>query len=508
MSAIKKLLGQTAVYGLSSILGRMANYLLLTPLFARVFSVEQFGVITNTYSWVAMMIIFFTYVLETGFFRYATSHEDKKDVVYSTAFMSVLASSVLLVTAIIFFAQDIANAMLYPNHTEYIIYLGIIVGIDALTAIPFAGLRMKEKAKKFAFIKLFSLGVNIFLNFFFYVLCPYLTNEYNYEWFNKIIYLVYTPHVGVRYVFISNLIASIITFALLLPEIINHRWQFDVPLWKKLIPYSAPMLLVGLSGAINQNFDKLVTHRLLPEKLALHEIGIYGAIFKLSIMITLFIQAYQYAAEPFFFKKSKDLDAKKTFADVAKYFTLITCIGFIGIMFSAEFLMTILLKREEYKEGLTILPLIMMGAIFFGIYYSLSNWYKLSNKTYFGGLISAIGSVVTLVGNFMLIPVFEAMMPGRGYIGCAITNFTCYFVMVVISYYLGQKYYPINYPVKRILFYLGVAMALAAVDIFITSKFPNALRYSIASVLFLSYIAMAYLIEKPRKNLLQNTQEK
>ena len=254
MSAIKKLLGQTAVYGLSSILGRMANYLLLTPLFARVFSVEQFGVITNTYSWVAMMIIFFTYGLETGFFRYATSHEDRKDDVYSTAFISVLCSSVLLVGAIIYFSQDIANAMKYPDHREFIMYLGIIVGIDALTAIPFAGLRMKEKAKKFAFIRLFSLGVNIFLNFFFYVICPYLTHEYNYDWLNNIIYAVYTPHVGVRYVFISNLIASIVTLVLLLPEIVNHRWKFDVPLWKKLIPYSAPMLFVGLAGAVNQHF--------------------------------------------------------------------------------------------------------------------------------------------------------------------------------------------------------------------------------------------------------------
>ncbi len=499
MSAIKKLLGQTAVYGLSSILGRMANYLLLTPLFARVFSVEQFGVITNTYSWVAMMIIFFTYGLETGFFRYATAHEDRKDEVFSTAFISVLGSSILLVGAILYFAQDIAVAMKYPQHKEFIVYLGIIVGIDALTAIPFAGLRMKEKAKKFAFIRLFSLGINIALNFFFYVICPYLTNEYNFPWLNKIIYSVYTPHIGVRYVFIANLVASLVTFVLLLPEMLKHKWKFDIPLWKKLIPYSAPMLFVGLAGAVNQHFDKLVTNYLLPEKIALKEIGIYGAIFKLSIMITLFIQAYQYAAEPFFFKKSKDIDAKKTFADIAKYFTLITCIGFLGIMLSAELLMTVLLKRPEYKEGLTILPLIMMGAIFYGIYYSLSNWYKLSNKTYFGGLISALGSIVTLVGNFMLIPVFEKIAPGKGYIGCAITNFSCYLVMVIISYFLGQKYYPIDYPVKRILFYLGLACALVVFDMLVSIHFTPLLRYSLGFTLFLGYVGMAYVLEKPKK---------
>ncbi|MCX6183118.1 MAG: oligosaccharide flippase family protein [Bacteroidetes bacterium] len=499
MSALKKLLGQTAVYGLSSILGRMANYLLLTPLFARVFSVEQFGVITNTYSWVAMMIIFFTYGLETGFFRYATSHEDRKDEVYSTAFISVLGTSIILVSAIIFFAGDIATAMKYPEHREFIVYLGIIVGLDALTAIPFAGLRMKEKAKKFAFIRLFSLGVNIGLNFFFYVICPWLTSEYNYDWMNNIIYSIYTPQVGVRYVFIANLIASIVTFALLLPEIIGHKWKFDTELWKKLIPYSAPMLLVGLAGAINQNFDKLVTMYLLPEKMALHEIGIYGAIFKLSIMITLFIQAYQYAAEPFFFKKSKDLDAKKTFADVAKFFTLFTCVGFLGIMLSADLLLTTLLGKAEFKEGLVVLPLIMMGSVFYGMYYSLSNWYKLSNKTYFGGIISALGSLLTLAGNFLLIPFFERLNPGHGYVGCAITNFICYLAMVVISYFLGQKYYPINYDVKRILFYLGLASALVVLNMYVIENLSPVPRYSIGALLFLSYVGVAYILERPKK---------
>lgn len=499
MSSIKKLLGQTAVYGLSSILGRMANYLLLTPLFARVFSVEQFGVITNTYSWVAMAIIFFTYGLETGFFRYATAHEDRKNEVYSTAFISVLCSSVLLVSTILFFAQDIANGMKYPEHKEFIIYLGIIVGVDALTAIPFAGLRMKEKAKKFAFIRLFSLGVNIGLNFFFYVICPYLTNEYNYEWMNKLIYAVYTPHVGVRYVFIANLIASLVTVALLLPEIFGHRWKFDVELWRKLIPYSAPMLFVGLAGAINQHFDKLVTNYLLPEKIALYEIGIYGAIFKLSITITLFIQAYQYAAEPFFFKKSKDVDAKKTFADIAKYFTIITCIGFVGIMLSADLLLNLILGKAVYREGLAVLPLIMMGAVFYGMFYSLSNWYKLSNKTYFGGMISSFGSILTLVGNFLLIPFFEKLNPGHGYWGCAITNFCCYLLMVVVSYFLGQKYYPIDYPVKRILFYLALASAMVLLNMYVISALSPLPRYCIGALLFLSYVAIAYILERPKK---------
>ncbi|MFM7023649.1 MAG: lipopolysaccharide biosynthesis protein [Flavobacteriales bacterium] len=499
MSALKKLASQTAVYGLSSILGRMANYLLLTPLYGRVFSVEQFGVITNTYSWVAMMIIFFTYGLETGFFRYATQHEDRKNEVYSTAFISVLCSSVLLVSLILFFSGDIAAIMKYPQHREFIVYLAVIIGIDALTAIPFAGLRMQEKAKKFAFIRLFSLGVNIGLNFFYYVICPWLTQNYNYDWLNDIIYSVYTPHVGVRYVFIANLIASIVTLLLLLPELIKHQWTFDKALWKKLMVYSLPLLFVGLAGSINQHFDKLVTMYLLPEKLALHEIGIYGAIFKLSIAINLFVQAYQYAAEPFFFKKSKDADAKKTFADVTKYFTLINCAGFLIIMLSSEFLMKTLMGKEAFLEGLFVLPLILMGSIFFGIYYSISNWFKLSNKTYFGAIISTVGSVITLAGNFMLIPYYEAIMPGKGYLGCAIVNFVCYFTMVLLSYFLGQKYYPIDYPVKRILLYLVMVAVLAMINSYFNTTEIMALKYSISALIFLLFAGIVYILERPKK---------
>ncbi len=499
MSALKKLASQTAVYGLSSILARVANFLLLTPLYTdkNIFSVEQFGVVTNTYAWVAMLIIFFTYGLETGFFRYTSNNEGDREAVYSTAFISLICSSLLFVGALVYFSQEIADAIKYPDHRDYIIYLGLIVGLDALTAIPFAGLRMKEKAFRFAFIKIFSLLINIGLNFFYYVVCPWLTGKYNYDWLNSFMDMVYTPYSGVRYVFIANLIASLVTLVLLFPEIVKHQWKFDFLLWKKLIIYSSPLLIVGLAGAINQHFDKLIFPYVMSKELADHELGIYGAIYKLSIMITLVIQAYQYAAEPFFFKKSADKNAKKLYSDVLKYFTIATCVGFLGILLYIDFIKHFI-RNSEYFEGLFILPYLLMSAVFFGIYYNLSIWYKLSGKTYYGAIISGIGSVLTLAGNIILIPVFEEMYPGEGYFGAAIVTFACYFLMVVISYVLGQKYYPVQYPLKRIGFYMVLAVVLVLINNYLDMG-SGLSKYLVNTLLLLLYLGVVYILERPKK---------
>jgi O-antigen/teichoic acid export membrane protein len=499
MSAIKKLASQTAVYGLSSILARVANFLLLTPLYTdkNIFSVEQFGVVTNTYAWVAMLIIFFTYGLETGFFRFTSNNEADREAVYSTAFISLLCSSLLFVAALVYFSAELADAIKYPDHQDYIVLLGLIVGLDAMTAIPFAGLRMKEKAFRFAFIKIFSLLINIGLNFFYYVVCPYITGKYNYQWLNTFMDLVYDPHSGVRYVFISNLIASLVTLVLLLPEIVKHQWTFNFVLWKKLIVYSSPLLIVGLAGAINQHFDKLIFPYIMSKEMADHELGIYGAIYKLSIMITLVIQAYQYAAEPFFFKKSGDKDAKKLYSDVLKYFTIATCVGFLGILLYIDFIKHFI-RNDAYFEGLFILPYLLMSAVFFGIYYNLSIWYKLSGKTYYGAIISGVGSILTLVGNIVLIPVFENLYPGKGYFGAAIVTFACYFIMVVISYVLGQKYYPVQYPLKRIAFYMLLAVALVGLNNFLNMN-SGLYKYIVNTLILLVYLATVYILERPKK---------
>ena len=499
---IKKLAGQTAIYGLSSIVGRLANYLLLTPLYTNenIFTKQQFGVVTNTYAWVAVSIIFFTYGLETGYFRFANKVDNDKERVFSTSLISVLATAVLFVGSIVAYSSDVAASIGYPNHAEYIKYLAIIIGLDAVSSIPFARLRLDEKPIRFAFIRLFNLAVNIGLNFFFYVVCPWYIENYNYDTLNDIVYLVYDPSVGVGYVFISNLIASLVTFVLLGPQILKHKWKFDFALWKQLIKYCWPLLVVGLAGALNQHFDKLIIKYLIPGDLGEEETGIYGAIYKLSIFITLFIQAFQYAAEPFFFNQAKEKDSKETYAKVLKYFTLLTSVAFLGILLYID-LVKHFIRSEAYYEGLYVLPWLLMSAVFFGIYYNLSFWYKLSGKTYFGAIISGIGSVLTLVGNLLLVPYFENLNPGNGYYGAAITTFFCFLIMSVISYLLGQKHYPVKYEVGKILGYMGLAFILFLTSDFLISDMDLPVKLTLNTLILLGYIGIAYIFERPKKTI-------
>lgn len=497
---IKKLAGQTAIYGLSSIVGRLANYLLLTPLYtdSDIFSMNQFGVVTNTYAWVAVSIIFFTYGLETGYFRFASKTETEKGKVFSTSLISVLTTAFLFVTAILLYSEQIASSIGYPNHSEYIEYLAIIIGLDAVVSIPFARLRLEEKPIRFAFIRLFNLAINIGLNFFFYIVCPWYVETYNYESLNSFVYLIYDPTVGVGYVFISNLIASLITFLLLSPQIFKHKWKFDFKLWKQLLKYCWPLLVVGLAGSLNQHFDKLIIKYLVPGDLGEYETGIYGAIYKLSIFITLFIQAFQYAAEPFFFNQAKEKDSKETYAKVLKYFTLLTSVAFLGILLYID-IVKHFIRSEEYYEGLYVLPWLLMSAVFFGIYYNLSFWYKLSGKTYYGAIISGVGSVLTLVGNIILVPYFEKMNPGNGYFGAAITTFFCFLIMSIISYVLGQKHYPVKYEVGKILGYLGLAFILFLTSEFLISELSLAVKLTLNTLILLGYVGIAFIFERPKK---------
>jgi len=499
-SPIKKLASQTAIYGLSSIVGRLANYLLLTPLYtdSDIFSKEQFGVVTNTYAWVAVSIIFFTYGLETGYFRFASKKGYNQRKVFSTSLISVLSTALLFVGTILLYSKEIAATIGYPDHGEYIEYLAIIIGLDAVASIPFAKLRLDEKPIRFAIIRLVNLGVNIGLNFFFYIICPWYIETYNYDTINSVIYSFYDPSVGVGYVFVSNLIASLITFILLGPQILKHTWKFDVKLWKELIKYCWPLLVVGLAGSLNQHFDKLIIKYLVPGGLGDSETGIYGAIYKLSIFIILFIQAFQYAAEPFFFNQAKEKDSRKIYAKILKYFTILTSAAFLAILLYID-LVKQFIRSAEYYEGLYVLPWLLMSAVFYGIYYNLSFWYKLSGKTYFGAIISGIGSILTLVGNIILIPYFEAINPGNGYFGAAITTFFCFLIMSVISYLLGQKYYPVKYEVGKILGYLVLAFILFLTSYFLISDLNLTVKLCLNTLILLGYIGIAYIFEKSKK---------
>jgi len=470
LNKIKNLAGQTAIYGVSSIVGRILNYLLV-PLYTRAFITAEFGIITEMYAYVAFLIVILTYGMETAFFRF--SQVDKKKNVYSTSLISLLGTSSLFIIIITFFSHDIANLLQYPNHSEYIIWLALIVSLDALSSIPFAKLRAQNKAKRFMVIKLINIAVNIGLNLYFYV-------DFH-NWGLK-------QGVGVEYVFISNLISSIITVLLLLPEIIKTKYTFDFELWKKMLVYALPLLVAGLAGIINEAMDRILLKYLLPKDIAMSQLGIYGACYKISILMTIFIQAFRYAADPFFFSNAKEKNSKKLYADVMKYFVITVSFIFLGIMMYED--IVILFIGEPFRVGAPVIPVLLLANLFLGIYFNLSIWYKLTNKTLYGAYIAIFGATITLVLNFLLIPVI-------GYMGSAWATFICYASMMIVSYLIGQKHFPVKYDFKRIIGYLCLSVSLFFISKLLNIETQN-FRLIVNTVFIFIFIFVVIIVEKPQ----------
>lgn len=486
MSPLRKLASQTAVYGLSTILGRFLNYLLV-PLHTRVFDTDEYGVVSELYAYISFFLVVLTYGMETAFFRFSQD-EEKKDKVFPTAFVSVSISSVVFMLGMGVFAQPIANAIRYPNHPEYIVIFSLILGFDAMTSIPFALLRQQGRPAKFAIVKNINIISNILLNIYFLMLCPYMQHKSN------ISLPFYDATIGVGYVFISNLAASIITLPLLSKEILWMKKGFDPTLWRKMIAYGLPLLIVGLGGMVNETLDRAIMKYLLPAgKGTLSQVGIYGANYKLSVLMSLFIQAFRFAAEPFFFSHAKTLDKKIIYARVMDYFVIV-CLG----IFLIVTLYIDLLKYfigERFYEGLKVVPILLLANLCLGVYYNLSIWYKLSDQTSKGAIISLIGAGVTIGLNIWWIPVF-------GYVGSAWATFLCYFSMMLICYGMGMKYYPIPYHIRHILSFTGIALILFFAGWFCRNTFStgNLMRtLGINSALFLVFImAVGLFIRQDR----------
>src|SRR5574344_361408 len=483
MPSIKKLVGQTAVYGFSTILGRLLNYLLV-PLHTYLFQPAQYGVVGELYAWVSLFVVILTYGMETAFFRFSQMDEYKNKC-YSTAIVSLFTTSVIFSVLCSCFAQPIAGWMQYGNHPEYITWIAIIISIDALTSIFFASLRLQMKAVKFAIVKITNILVNILLNLFFLLLCPYLLkNGIATEFLNTI----YDPEIGVGYIFIANLAASIVTLVMLAPDIFKIRVTFSWSLWRKMFAYAFPLLILGLAGIVNETMDRVLLKNLSPAEIAQSQVGIYSACYKISIMMTIFIQAFKYAAEPFFFSKSKDADAKATYAVVMKYFVLCCAVMFLGIMLYIDIVKYFV--GPEYHQGLVVVPILLLANLFLGIFYNLSIWYKLTGQTRFGAYIALIGAAITLGLNYLLIPVI-------GYLGSAWATFACYFCMMVLSYILGQKYYHVNYQIGKILFSIAAAVAIYYGSTFL-SIYNFSLKMVVNTCLLIGYIFVIILAE--RKN--------
>ena len=484
MNPFKKLAGQTAIYGIPTIVGRMLNYLLV-PLFTYIFSTSEYGVVTEMYAYSSVFLIILTYGMETALFRFSQT-EDDKDKVYSTACISIILSSVIFITLACIFAAPISNAINYPDNREYIIWFSLILGTDALCSIAFAKLREQNRAKKFAVIKSINIAVNILLNVFFIVICrrAYINTD---SIFHAAAQKIYDPSVGVGYIFLSNLFASILTALLLLPEYLKIRFTFDSVLWKKMMYYALPLMLAGLAGIINETMDRILLKYLLPDKsTAMAQLGIYGACYKVAILMTIFIQTFRFAAEPFFFSHSKEKNAQQTYADVMKYFVIACSFIFIATMMYIDFIQYFV--GEDFRSGLKVVPILLLANLCLGVFFNLSIWYKLTGDTRYGAYLSAFGAAITLLLNFLWIP-------SLGYMASAWTTLICYFSMMIASYFIGQKNYPIKYDLKRILGYFGLSLILFLISMLLSfNSLP--VKLIVNTFLLLIFVLTIYFFEK------------
>ncbi len=484
MNPLRRLAGQTAIYGLSSIVGRLINFLLV-PLYTRVFLPGEYGVVTIMYTYVAVLLIVLTYGMETAYFRFSEQNPEQKNKVFSTTFLSVLLSSTIFILVVIFWRFELAAVMRYPENHEYIVWIGLIIGMDALAAIPFARLRGENKALRFVMIRLAGIAVNISLVLFFLLLCPWLMDHAG-DTVRQYVDYIYNPKIGVGYVFIANLVASSVTLLLLSPVVRQLQTKPDPALLRKMLVYALPLLVAGLAGWVNEALDKLLLKFLLPEETAMSQVGIYGAVYKLAIMMTIFIQAFRFAAEPFFFAQAKHKDAKQTYAQVMNYFVIACLTIFLGITLFMDIVKHFI--GPEYHEGLIVVPILLLANLFLGIYFNLSIWYKLTGKTYYGAWFSVIGAVITILLNTWWIPIL-------GYYGSAWATLICYFSLAILSFVFGQKHFKIPYQVIRVLMMIIFAVLIFLVSFF-TAKLPATLMY-VTHLLLLGLFLMVLIVTDP-----------
>jgi O-antigen/teichoic acid export membrane protein len=493
LSSIKKLAGQTAIYGFTNILGRFLNYLLV-PLYTSLLSPEEYTPVLIVYAWIPFLTVVFTYGMETSFFRFSQLPEQRSRVL-GTSSVSLLASTLVFTGLLLLFRVPLAGWMALGRHPEYVSYFALILALDTLTAIPFANLRLQNRPLKYGAIKITNILVFVGLNVFFLKGCPWLL-AHDHHWVS----LFYNPELGVVYIFLSNLLASGITLLLLLPEILGIEWKPDSGLWLQMMQYSLPLIVVGLAGMVNETLDRAYfLPKFLPyaEKKNNFLIGIYGANYKLSILITLFINAFRMGAEPFFFQHAEAKNARQTYARIMKYFVIVLSIMFLAVALYLD-IWKYFLQRPAYWEGLYVVPFLLLANIFLGIYFNLSVWFKLSGQTKMGAYITLITAALAFILNIWWIPIW-------GYLGSALATMICYGVQMLICYKLGQKYYPIPYPAKKLIsilvlallfygvFLLGMRLVIAPANVFALT--PGALI--LATVLFLTFIYLMYRIEKP-----------
>ncbi|MEM8938014.1 MAG: oligosaccharide flippase family protein [Bacteroidota bacterium] len=480
MSILKQLAGQTALYGLSSVLGRMLNYLLV-PFYTAVFVPEEYGIITELYAYVAFLNILYIYGLETAYFRF--SGKEDNDQYFHLAFTSILFSSIVLSGIIWIFSPSLADLLQYPGKQNYIKWLALILAIDAIVAIPFAKLRKEGKAGRFAAYKLSNIIFNILLNLFFILFCPWFLDKKPDHFLSSIYHFEFE----VGYVFLSNLIANALFLIFFIPLWKKVKIHLSGTVWKRMMNYAWPVFIIGLAGVTNEMLSRAMLKHRLPEDFYtnysnLEMLGIFGACYKLSVFMTLAVQAFRYAFEPFFFAQAKKKNAPKVFSQIMTSFVLFTSFSWLALSLFVEQYSPFFLRQESYLEALDAVPWLLGGGLFLGVFYNLSIWYKLTDRTLYGAYISIVGALMTLALNWLLIPIY-------GYMGSAYATFLSYFCMVILSYLWGKKYYPVPYRLPKILLYVflaGLGIAL--------NEYLNATLFS-AILITLIFLTLAFLFE-------------
>lgn len=489
MAELKSVVKDTAIYGLSSIVGRFLNYLLV-PLYTAKLAASGggYGVITNIYAYVALIMVILTFGMETTFFRFANKPEEKPLTVYSTTLIMVGTIAFVFAAMVLLFLDPVSSMMGYANHPEYVGMMAVCVAIDAFQAIPFAWLRYKKRPIKFAALKLLFIILNITLNLVYFVVFPALYTRYP-----DILGLIYNPGVGVGYAFGLNLVCTASITAFFIPELTGFKYVFDKALMKRMLKYSWPILILGIAGILNQTVDKMIFPLVYGDtETGKVELGIYGACVKIAMIMAMITQAFRYAYEPFVFGKAKDKNSGETYAAAMKYFIIFTLLAYLCVIGYLDVLKRII--APDYWAGLRVVPIVMAAEIMMGIYFNLSFWYKLIDKTIWGAWFSAAGCIVLIAVNLIFIPKYS-------YMACAWGGFAGYATSMVLSYIVGQKKNPINYPMKSIMTYILIAGFFYAIMALTPEEWPMITKLGINTVLILLFIGHILKHDLPLQSL-------
>jgi O-antigen/teichoic acid export membrane protein len=480
LSLYKNLFKQTIIYGLATVLPRMFSFILV-PLYTDILPKAEYGQVTVIFAYMIFFNVILAYGMETSFFRFYNKEEDKKKVI-ETSMVTIFWTTLLFLALALTFRNNIAKFI--EIDVQYVTYSIWILVLDALVIIPFSKLRAIQRPSFYAFLKIANVAVNLSLNIFFLVYLPKLVVNNPDGFFSSI----YFENFQIGYVFISNVIASLLTFVLLSKDYFTLNWKFDFQLWKQMMKYGLPILFAGIAFAINEQFDKILLQKLLPPNIAEAEVGVYSACYKLGLFMVLFRTAYSLGIEPFFFSHSTNENAPQTYATITKYFVIFGSFIMLNVIVFADLFKQLMIRDSSYWVAMKVVPLIILANFFLGIYTNLSVWYKLIDKTYIGALISLVGAAVTLALNFWLIPK-EGYF--GGYYGSAIATIAAYGSMMVLSYYLGKNQYPIPYDIKKISTYMMISIGFSIVSFYFFRE-----NYFIGISLILAFLYFIYYNEK------------